>query len=82
MLCVDHEGKAVDGDQIIAILARDLHQRGTLPEPGGGHVDDHLGFHRAMGELGIERRTDVGDRYVLAAMREHGLDSVASSPAT
>ena len=35
----------------------------------------NLGFHRAMGELGIERVvTDVGDRYVLAAMREHGLE--------
>ena len=34
----------------------------------------NLGFHRAMEELGIQRViTDVGDRYVLAAMREHDL---------
>jgi phosphoglucosamine mutase len=76
VLCVDHEGRAVDGDQIIAILARDLHQRGTL---AGDRVVvtsmTNLGFHRAMGELGIERVvTDVGDRYVLAAMREHGVE--------
>ena len=33
----------------------------------------NLGFHRAMRDLGIETVvTDVGDRYVLAAMREHG----------
>jgi phosphoglucosamine mutase len=76
VLCVDHEGTAVDGDQIIAILARDLHQRGTLAENRVVVTSmTNLGFHRAMSELGIERViTDVGDRYVLAAMREHGLE--------
>ncbi len=75
VLAVDAAGAAVDGDQIIAILARDLHARGALPR---GKVVvtsmSNLGFHRAMQRLGIETVvTDVGDRYVLAAMREQHL---------
>jgi len=75
MLAVDASGRAVDGDQIIAILARDLQGRGELP---GDRVIvtsmTNLGFHRAMGKLGVEAVvTDVGDRHVLAAMREHGV---------
>ncbi len=73
MLAVDAEGTVVDGDQIIALLARDLQIAGRL---AGGKVVvtsmSNLGFHRAMRELGIETVvTDVGDRYVLAGMLEH-----------
>ena len=68
MLAVDHEGTVVDGDQIVAILALDL------------GVDlvavttmTNLGFHRLMGEHGIRVvTTDVGDRYVLEALRREG----------
>ena len=43
----------------------------------------NLGFHRAMRELGIETVvTDVGDRYVLAGMREQAPSSAASSRVT
>ena len=66
-------GTVVDGDQIIALLARDLQIAGQL---AGDKVVvtsmSNLGFHRAMRELGIETVvTDVGDRYVLAGMLEH-----------
>lgn len=75
VLAVDASGRPVDGDQILAILAIWLKDRGDLP---GGEVVTttmtNLGFRRAMAANGIEVRwTDVGDRYVLAAMREHGL---------
>jgi phosphoglucosamine mutase len=74
LLAVDAAGAVVDGDQIIALLARDLQIAGRL---AGNKVVvtsmSNLGFHRAMRELGIETIvTDVGDRYVLAGMREHG----------
>jgi phosphoglucosamine mutase len=64
----------VDGDQIVAILARDLHARHALP---GKLVVvtsmSNLGFHRAMRTLGIETAvTEVGDRYVLEEMRARG----------
>jgi phosphoglucosamine mutase len=73
MLAVDANGAVVDGDQIIALLARDLQIAGRL---AGDKVVvtsmSNLGFHRAMGELGIETVvTDVGDRYVLAGMLEN-----------
>ncbi|MDX6600236.1 MAG: phosphoglucosamine mutase [Gaiellales bacterium] len=73
MLAVDAAGAVVDGDQIIALLARDMQIAGQL---AGGKVVvtsmSNLGFHRAMRELGIETVvTDVGDRYVLAGMLDH-----------
>jgi phosphoglucosamine mutase len=73
MLAVDAAGAVVDGDQIIALLARDMQIAGQL---AGGKVVvtsmSNLGFHRAMRELGIETLvTDVGDRYVLAGMLDH-----------
>jgi phosphoglucosamine mutase len=68
MLAVDANGTPVDGDQILAILADHL------------RVDlvavtqmTNLGFHRFADERGIHViTTDVGDRYVLEALREHG----------
>ncbi len=67
MLAVDANGTPVDGDQILAILADDL------------GVDlvavtqmTNLGFHRFAEERGIRViTTDVGDRYVLEALREN-----------
>jgi phosphoglucosamine mutase len=74
VLAVDHEGTVVDGDQILAVLARDLKEAGRLP--GDAVVTTtmtNLGFRRAMVEHGIEVRwTDVGDRYVLEEMRRGG----------
>ncbi|MDX6644360.1 MAG: phosphoglucosamine mutase [Miltoncostaeaceae bacterium] len=74
VLAVDAAGAAVDGDQILAILALDMRDRGTLA--GGGVVTTtmtNLGFRRAMAAAGIEVRwTDVGDRYVLEGMRDGG----------
>src|SRR5207245_1480547 len=74
VLAVDAAGAVVDGDQILAILALDMRDRGTLA--GGGVVTTtmtNLGFRRAMADAGIEVRwTDVGDRYVLEGMRQTG----------
>jgi phosphoglucosamine mutase len=65
MLAVDAKGNAVDGDQIVAVLA--LHRRVELVAVT---VMTNLGFHRLMGENGIRVvTTDVGDRYVLEALR-------------
>jgi phosphoglucosamine mutase len=67
MLAVDAEGDAVDGDQILAILTLDLNVDLVVVT-----VMTNLGFHRLMGERGIQVVvTDVGDRYVLEALREH-----------
>jgi phosphoglucosamine mutase len=74
VLAVTAQGVPVDGDQIVAILARDMQARHTLPgELVVVTSMSNLGFHRAMGTLGIETAvTEVGDRYVLEEMRARG----------
>ncbi len=74
LIAATHEGAEVDGDVILAILARQMHHQGTLKHGTVvTTVMTNLGFKRAMEELGIEVvETKVGDRYVLEAMRERG----------
>ena len=68
MLAVDAGGNAVDGDQILAVLALHL---GV--EVVAVTVMTNLGFHRLMEERGIRvLTTAVGDRYVLEALRREG----------
>ncbi|HZT85817.1 MAG TPA: phosphoglucosamine mutase [Gaiellaceae bacterium] len=69
MLAVDERGEPVDGDQILAVLALDLGVEGVAVTTMA-----NLGFHRLMEEQGIRVVvTDVGDRYVLEALRREGL---------
>jgi phosphoglucosamine mutase len=68
MLAVDGDGNAVDGDQILAVLALHLDVDVVAVT-----VMTNLGFHRLMEERGIRVvTTDVGDRYVLEALRREG----------
>jgi len=68
MLAVDEQGNAVDGDQIIAILALDLEVDKVAVT-----VMTNLGFHALMRERGIDVvTTAVGDRYVLEALQQDG----------
>ena len=68
MLAVDERASTVDGDQILAILALAL---GV--ETVAVTSMTNLGFHRLMEERGIRVvTTDVGDRYVLEALRREG----------
>ncbi|HEV3477934.1 MAG TPA: phosphoglucosamine mutase [Gaiellaceae bacterium] len=68
MLAVDADGNAVDGDQILAILA--LHLKVDVVVVT---VMTNLGFQQLMAEHGIRVvTTDVGDRYVLEALRREG----------
>jgi len=73
-LAVDHEGKIVDGDHIMAILALSEKASGSLARNTlVTTVMSNLGLKIAMREAGIELvETAVGDRYVLEAMREGG----------
>ncbi|MDF1478388.1 phosphoglucosamine mutase [Leifsonia sp. H3M29-4] len=74
-LAVDAQGNVVDGDQIMAILAVSMAERGVLAENTlVATVMSNLGLHRAMSEHGITVvETAVGDRYVLEALAERGL---------
>jgi phosphoglucosamine mutase len=74
-LAVDAQGNVVDGDQIMAILARAMNERGALKDSTlVATVMSNLGLKRAMADNGIRMlETAVGDRYVLEALNEHGL---------
>jgi phosphoglucosamine mutase len=74
VLAVDHTGALVDGDQIMAICADDLRQRGLLADDTVVvTVMTNLGFRLAMRERGIRVvETQVGDRYVLEALEQGG----------
>ena len=70
VLAVDRLGRVVDGDELMALVARHLHGTGAL---GGGvavTVMTNYGFHTAMREEGVEVAVaQVGDRYVLEELR-------------
>lgn len=75
VMFVDADGTEIDGDVVEAVCAIDLANRGLLP--GNAVVSTvmcNLGFTHAMRGAGIEViQTQVGDRFVLEAMRERGL---------
>ncbi len=73
VLAVDEKGGVVDGDKIIAILARDLAERNALAGGAVVTVMSNLGFFKAMDGLDIPYEiTPVGDRHVAEAMRRTG----------
>lgn len=71
-LAVDADGRVIDGDQIMAILAVSMKERGLLHQDTlVATVMSNLGLHRAMEAHGIHLETTaVGDRYVLERMNE------------
>jgi phosphoglucosamine mutase len=69
VLAKDEKGEVVDGDRIMAILARDLMERGALEGGVVVTVMSNLGFFKAMESMNIAYEvTPVGDRYVAEAM--------------
>jgi phosphoglucosamine mutase len=67
---IDETGEILDGDQVLAICALDMHRKGTLKGSGVvATVMSNLGLELAMQKAGLEViRTQVGDRYVVERM--------------
>ena len=76
LIMSDEQGRIIDGDQILALIARSWSQAGRLA--GGAiaaTVMSNLGLERYLSGQGIVlHRTQVGDRYVMERMRELGLN--------
>lgn len=74
-LAIDADGNTIDGDFILAILAKGFKERGKLKDSTVvATVMSNLGFLIAMKEAGIDvTKTAVGDRYVLENMIENNL---------
>ncbi len=70
LIAVDDKGRTLTGDQILAICAKDLMNRGELRN--GilvSTVMSNMGLHQAMKELGVSLfTTPVGDRHVMEKM--------------
>jgi phosphoglucosamine mutase len=73
-LCVDHQGRVIDGDHIMAILALSLKRAGRLANDTlVTTVMSNLGLLKAMEASGISvTQTAVGDRYVLEELESSG----------
>jgi phosphoglucosamine mutase len=76
VVLVDERGNLIDGDQVLALVARSWSASGRLQ---GGAVAatlmSNLGLEHYLAGLGLElRRTAVGDRYVVERMRADGLN--------
>ncbi|GAB5349178.1 phosphoglucosamine mutase [Alteriqipengyuania sp. 357] len=76
LIVIDEKGEAIDGDQIMASIATRMAQKEALR--GGGVVAtvmSNLGLERYLEGQGLTlERTKVGDRHVLARMRDGGFN--------
>ena len=73
LVMVDHLGRKVDGDQLLYVLALAEQAAGRLRGPVVGTVMSNFALESALLERDIEfLRAQVGDRYVLAKLRETG----------
>ena len=74
LIVVDEKGEVIDGDQLMALIAIEHHRREALMGKAVvSTVMSNLGLERRLAEEGIAlERTQVGDRYVLEAMRARG----------
>jgi len=74
VIFVDHTGKVIDGDQIMAICALDLQRRDQLRKNTVvATVMSNIGLEKTLLKAGIRLvRTQVGDRYVVEEMRAAG----------
>ncbi|MGA9342028.1 MAG: phosphoglucosamine mutase [Rhodanobacteraceae bacterium] len=70
---VDRAGNAVDGDQLLYLLALDWHESGRLRGPVVGTLMTNFGLERALGAARLPfLRAKVGDRHVVAMLKQHG----------
>ena len=73
-LCVDEQGRVVDGDAILYIYSKYMQERGKLiPNTVVTTVMSNFGLYKAFGEAGIGyAKTAVGDKYVYEYMTQNG----------
>jgi len=74
VIVIDEQGEIFDGDMLMWLCARDMKARGTLAnDTVVATVMSNLGLELALESIGVSlHRAQVGDRYVVEAMREAG----------
>ena len=76
VIIVDENGKVVDGDQLMAVVAESWNKDDRLTSGGiVATIMSNLGLERFLDGIGLSlARTAVGDRYVVEYMRAHGFN--------
>src|SRR6202012_4966403 len=76
VVMADEQGEIIDGDQILALIAKSWSKNEMLKGGGvGGTVMSNAGLDRYLGGLGLKlARAAVGDRYVLEEMHKGGFN--------
>ncbi len=76
VVMADERGRIIDGDQILALIARSWSRTGSLTGNGVvGTVMSNMGLDRFLSGMGLTlARSSVGDRYVIEKMREGGFN--------
>ena len=73
LMMVDHTGATVDGDEILAIIAKHRLQKKTCGNDIVGTLMSNLGLEQSIQNMGLNfHRANVGDRYVMEKLIEHG----------
>lgn len=74
LIAVDEQGQIMDGDKILYILGRYLHENGRLKKNTiVSTVMSNIGFYKALASHDLSSvRTKVGDRFVVEEMRRGG----------
>ncbi len=76
VIVIDEKGRIVDGDQILAMCAREMKENGTLKgDAVVATVMSNMGLEKVLESMGLRLiRTKVGDRFVVERMREEGIN--------
>ncbi len=73
VIMVDHTGEVIDGDQLVYIMAKYGAEKKTVKKGVVGTQMSNLGLEQAIKKMGLKfTRTNVGDKFVLAALQEAG----------
>ncbi len=73
VVMIDHKGELLGGDELLYLITKDRLQRKMMDEGVVGTVMSNWGLELSLQQMGVKFvRTQVGDRYVIEALEQHG----------
>ena len=72
LMMIDHTGEVIDGDEILAIIAKNRLKKQTSGNDIVGTLMSNLGLEQSIQKMGLNfHRANVGDRYVMEKLKAH-----------